>query len=231
MGDQRVNHSQTHPSGTSSLCLDGAFLLPSLRWYSSAIVLIQHMSYRCCLLCYLKYLFSQELRTNTRDQTFPPPGAWAPSVKSAVSLCFYSLNLCVALNVHCTSVHGGICTSTCSWVCMLERTFCCLAQITLANCSLSGDLSAHIIVSKGEAWESNVLHLQIVSLSLSLMTIRSLLSQIGLCICVYCVHVLLWDSNNIHIENIFSYCCIQGRRIFGKYWSDKFWVDSSEFLQ
>lgn len=35
----------------------------------------------------------------------------------------------------------------------------------------------------------------------------------------------------MNIENIFSSCCIQGRRLFGKYWSDTFWVvDPCELL-
>lgn len=204
MGDLRVKHSQTHPSSTSSLCLDGVFLLPSLRWYSSATVLIQHMSYRCCLMCYLKYLYSQELRTNTTERLNLPPSRWMGS-KCEIS-CFYSLSHCVALNVQCTSVHGGVCTSTCLWMFMNEclwRKFCCLAQITLANCSLSGDLSAHIIVSKGEAWESNILLLQILSLSLFNDHQECFESD-------WPVHMSLHASmrQQQHIENIFSYCCI-----------------------
>lgn len=44
MGEQHVNHSQTHPSSTSSLCLDGTFLLPPLPqqqyWFNTCHIAV-----------------------------------------------------------------------------------------------------------------------------------------------------------------------------------------------
>lgn len=48
------------------------------------------------------------------------------------------------------SVSPDIYTHLCVCECITFRSLCCLAQMTLGNCSLSGGLSLHITVTKGK---------------------------------------------------------------------------------
>lgn len=69
------------------------------RWYSSATVLIQHMSYRSCLLCYLKYLFSQELRTNISETKPYPLQVNGLQVWNQLSRCVFIASIFVLLSM------------------------------------------------------------------------------------------------------------------------------------
>lgn len=173
------------------LCLNRFLLFPSpLHLYAPAVVLIQHVS----RLCYLKCLFSLGLtkkRRRERDGNLFP-SRWVYGVResqrSAVSVCVYTCqSICMLVSVK-AAVHAPACAcADLLWslsVGVYVGALWSLGQMTLGNCSLSGDLSLSIIVTKGGVSGSDLFHLPMPPSVSLLMIIMNDLCSTGVCVCL-----------------------------------------------
>lgn len=104
-----------------------------------------------------------------------------------VSVCLYvSIYLHVTVSeCGCLCLHACVCVYLPVCECMREcvRAVCSPGQMTLGNCSLYGDLSDHITVTKGGGQRSDLFpHLSPLS---PLMIIMNDLCSTGMCMCLH----------------------------------------------